>query len=59
MALEMRDSCERCGSSLARDADAVICSYECTFCRACGELLDYICPNCGGELVTRPRRFET
>ena len=24
--------------ALAHDADAVVCSYECTFCRACGEL---------------------
>ena len=58
MALEMRDSCERCGGALTRDGDAVICSYECTFCRACGEQLDYGCPNCSGELVTRPRRLD-
>jgi len=56
MALEMRDSCERCGAPLAADAEALICSYECTFCRACGESLDHICPNCSGELVGRPRR---
>ncbi|MFL5943046.1 MAG: DUF1272 domain-containing protein [Gaiellaceae bacterium] len=54
----MRDSCERCGGALTRDGDAVICSYECTFCRACGEQLDYVCPNCSGELVTRPRRLD-
>jgi hypothetical protein len=59
MALEMRDACERCGAALAGDADAVICSFECTFCRVCGEALDQICPNCSGELVTRPRRLET
>jgi uncharacterized protein len=58
MALEMRDSCERCGTPLAADADALICSYECTFCRACGESLGNICPNCSGELVTRPRRLD-
>jgi hypothetical protein len=58
MALEMRESCERCGVSLAHEADAVICSFECTFCRACGEQLDYVCPNCSGELVTRPRRVD-
>jgi hypothetical protein len=58
MALEMRDSCERCGAALTADADAVICSYECTFCRACGEALGYVCPNCSGELVTRPRRLD-
>jgi uncharacterized protein len=59
MALEMRDACERCGAALTGDADAVICSYECTFCRACGETLGYVCPNCSGELVTRPPRLDT
>jgi hypothetical protein len=58
MALEMRASCERCGTALAHDADSVICSYECTFCRACGEAIDYVCPNCSGELVSRPRRLD-
>jgi len=56
MALEMRTECERCGASLAPDADARICSHECTFCAACAEELG-ACPNCGGELVARPRRF--
>jgi uncharacterized protein len=56
MALEMRTECERCNAPLAHDADAVICSYECTFCRACGEVMDYVCPNCSGELVSRPKR---
>jgi hypothetical protein len=58
MALEMRTTCERCGTVLAHGSDAVICSYECTFCRACGEALDHVCPNCSGELVSRPRRLE-
>ena len=52
----MRTACERCNAPLAADGDAVICSYECTFCRACGEALGSVCPNCGGELVPRPRR---
>jgi hypothetical protein len=56
MALEMRPVCERCGVELAQDADAVICSFECTFCRACAEVMDFVCPNCAGELVTRPKR---
>jgi len=58
MALEMRTECERCGAAVAPDGDAVICSYECTFCRACGDALDGVCPNCSGELVTRPKRVE-
>ena len=56
MSLEMRTSCERCSAALAPDADAFICSYECTFCPACGEELARVCPNCDGELVARPRR---
>jgi len=35
----------------------VICTYECTFCRDCAEnVLKGKCPNCGGEMVRRPRR---
>jgi hypothetical protein len=57
MSLEMRTECERCGSRLAADGEALICSYECTFCAACGEELERTCPNCGGELVRRPKRI--
>ncbi len=56
--LEMREQCERCEAPLPVDSgDARICSFECTFCATCadGELAG-TCPNCGGELVTRPRR---
>ncbi len=56
--LEMRDICESCEGALPPgSAEARICSYECTFCAACtdGELAG-TCPNCGGELVARPRR---
>ena len=56
MALEMLPECERCGASLAEDGDAVICSHECTFCRSCADALESVCPNCGGELVARPKR---
>jgi len=56
MALELREQCERCGTALAAGGDARICSYECTFCPACADALDHVCPNCGGELVARPRR---
>lgn len=58
MPLEMRDICERCSATLPQDsADAYICSYECTFCRACTDAMSGRCPNCGGELVPRPRRM--
>ena len=56
--LEMREVCERCEAPLPADsADARICSFECTWCATCadGELAG-TCPNCGGELQTRPRR---
>ena len=56
MSLEMRDRCERCGCGLAADGAATICSHECTFCEGCAAEMDRVCPNCGGELVARPRR---
>jgi uncharacterized protein len=56
MSLEMRSECERCGAALPAAGDAVICSFECTFCTGCGDELDHVCPNCGGELVLRPKR---
>ncbi|MBV9240618.1 MAG: DUF1272 domain-containing protein [Acidobacteria bacterium] len=56
MTLEMRDKCEKCGNGLAHDSEAYICSYECTFCSKCTEAMSSVCPNCGGELVKRPRR---
>jgi hypothetical protein len=56
--LEMRASCERCGRDLPADsADALICSFECTFCAACAQGgLGGRCPNCGGVLERRPTR---
>jgi uncharacterized protein len=55
MTLEMKKECERCGGALAADGEAYICVYECTFCRDCAKSMDSVCPNCGGELVRRPR----
>jgi len=56
--LQLRPGCECCDRDLPPDsADAVICSFECTFCRSCATtVLGGRCPNCGGELVARPRR---
>ncbi len=56
MALEMREKCERCETLLAHEDAARICSYECTFCPSCATAMDHTCPNCGGELIARPRR---
>jgi hypothetical protein len=59
--LALRPHCECCRVALAPDApDALICSYECTFCAHCAtERLRGRCPNCGGELTRRPRRLPT
>ena len=56
--LQLRPNCECCDTDLAGDSgDAWICSFECTFCATCAtETLRGRCPNCGGELVRRPRR---
>ena len=56
--LQLRPNCECCNRDLPPEStDAMICSCEFTFCRACAQtVLKDRCPNCGGELVTRPRR---
>lgn len=60
MALDMREICERCETThLTADGPARICTYECTFCVACADEMRDVCPNCGGELVPRPRRRVT
>ena len=56
-ALTMKGTCEACNAVLEPAGEAYICSYECTFCRQCADERDRRCPNCGGELVARPRRF--
>ncbi|TAL10743.1 MAG: DUF1272 domain-containing protein [Porticoccaceae bacterium] len=56
--LELRPSCECCDRDLPPGStEARICSFECTFCVSCADAkLRGICPNCGGELIPRPRR---
>lgn len=56
--LQLRPNCECCGRDLpAASTEALICSFECTFCKRCAErVLGGHCPNCGGELVRRPIR---
>jgi hypothetical protein len=55
MAFEMKTECERCGRPLDVTEESYICTYECTFCPACTDGMDAVCPNCRGELVRRPR----
>jgi hypothetical protein len=56
--LELRPNCECCDRDLPPGStEAMICTYECTFCRDCVETrLHGRCPNCGGNFVPRPIR---
>ena len=56
--LDLRPGCECCDKDLPPESGgAWICSFECTFCTDCAtRVLNGHCPNCGGELVARPRR---
>ncbi|MGB0899329.1 MAG: DUF1272 domain-containing protein [Psychrobium sp.] len=56
--LALKPNCECCDKDLAPNAnDAMICSYECTFCRDCVDnVLQNVCPNCGGGFTQRPIR---
>ena len=54
--MTMKEACEKCRAPLAPAAEAYVCSYECTFCGACAAAMVGVCPNCGGELLLRPRR---
>lgn len=56
--LELRPNCECCDRDLPPDSDqAMICSFECTWCVDCAEtVLHGVCPNCGGGLTPRPVR---
>lgn len=56
--LEIRPTCENCNKLLPYNSvEAMICSFECTFCEQCAkEILKNVCPNCGGGFVSRPVR---
>ena len=56
MGLEMTTECEKCQANLEPHGEATICTHECTFCLNCAKEMLFNCPNCGGELVRRPRR---
>lgn len=54
--MEMKSNCEKCSKALEQDGIAYVCSYECTYCEDCTTGMNNVCPNCGGELVRRPKR---
>lgn len=56
--LELRPVCENCGKKLPNEStEAMICTYECTFCTECvNDILQNVCPNCGGGFEKRPHR---
>jgi hypothetical protein len=56
--LKLRPNCECCDRDLPPDSEAaMICSFECTYCRDCVDhVLGGVCPNCGGGLQKRPIR---
>ena len=56
--LELRPTCENCDKELPpHSMEAMICTYECTFCKNCVEkILENVCPNCGGGFCPRPIR---
>ncbi len=56
--LEIRPNCEHCNKDLPNTStDAMICSYECTYCKRCAlELFENVCPSCSGNFVERPIR---
>jgi hypothetical protein len=56
--LVLKPGCECCDKDLPPHAtDAMICTFECTFCRDCVETrLHGVCPNCGGNFSARPIR---
>ena len=59
--LVIKPNCELCDKDLPADSnEALICSYECTFCSHCVEnVLQGVCPNCGGGFTIRPVRPTT
>ena len=60
--LELRPICEHCAKPLPPNStEAMICTYECTFCKECVEnVLHNVCPNCdGGNFAPRPIRVKS
>lgn len=56
--LELRPCCEHCEKDLPNEStEAMICTFECTFCKTCAEdIFKNVCPNCSGGFTPRPIR---
>lgn len=56
--MKLKPNCECCDRDLPPDSQqAMICTFECTFCSDCARsVFQGHCPNCKGNLVTRPIR---
>jgi uncharacterized protein len=56
--LSLKPNCECCDRDLSPSSrNAMICSFECTFCSDCAEhRFKGACPNCGGNFTPRPIR---
>lgn len=56
--LEIRTNCENCNKALPNESgEAMICTYECAFCKDCVEqVLQNVCPNCGRGFEKRRTR---
>ena len=56
--LKIYTNCQNCNCALPNESEqAMICSFECTFCHDCAMVeFKNVCPNCGGGFQKRPSR---
>ena len=54
--LEMKKERLKCFTPVGLASEAMICSYECTYCVKCAEENNSVCQNCNGDLQKRPNR---
>lgn len=52
----MKKECLECECEITDLSEAMICSYECTYCVSCSLKQNQIYKNCNGELALRPKR---
>lgn len=54
-----RSRCDACGTRLEPHDAALGCASGTTYCARCARASGWVCPECAGELVRRPRPAET